>query len=153
MTGPVGVWSGGAEPLELVAGETVELAGESYRVRVPDEASPLLWLQPITDVGSSERPGLLLMAVGETLGFSIGTAGCAWQVPGVERAIHLSANPEGLRVACEGGVRYSAGDGEFDGALPYQEASWSSTDQQMFWSQARGGSGPPFFITLEPVAG
>ncbi|MCP5023586.1 MAG: hypothetical protein GY930_17685 [bacterium] len=131
----------------LVPGEICTLGAQRYAIHQPDPASPLLWLQSL----ESDMPGVLLLAPGELEGFAVGPPGSAWVLEGVQHAIQISALPGGLRIACEGGVRYSKGDGEFDGARPHQEASWSRPGQQMFWNAVHAGSGPPFFVTLEPL--
>ncbi len=140
--------SGVGDDKVLIPGETCSLDRQEYVVCQPDPGSPLLWLQPV----GSDLPGILLLGPGDMEGFAVGPPGSAWVLEGVQHAIQICALPEGLRIACEGGVRYSKGDGEFDGARPYQEARWSQSGQQMFWNAARAGSGTPFFITLEPLA-
>ncbi|MFT4647970.1 MAG: hypothetical protein ACI9X4_001185 [Glaciecola sp.] len=131
----------------LIPGELWIFAGQEYMVRQPDPASPLLWLQAT----SPEIPDFLLLAEGSSEGFDIGPPGCALELEGVEHAVACSALESGLRIACEGGVRHSSGDGEFGGARPFQDAPWAISGQQMFWNAARPGSAAPLFITLEPL--
>lgn len=138
--------SGMGEARVLSPGEQWTLAGQTYTILQPDAASPLLWLKS----QSEDVPGLLLVAEGAGEGFELGLPGGAWELEGVRHAVAFSALESGLRIACEGGVRYSKADGEFDGARPFQEASWSGGGKEMFWNSARAGSGAPLFITLEP---
>ncbi len=140
--------SGMGEPHTLEPGGDWTLGARTYRIEQPDPASPLLCLR----AKDSEAPSILLLAEGVGEGFDLGLPGCAWEMEGIQHAVLVEAHECGLRIACEGGVRHSEGDGEFDGARPFQEAPWGMGSRQMFWNSARAGSGAPFFITLDPMA-
>ncbi|MCA9001164.1 MAG: hypothetical protein KDB61_04520 [Planctomycetes bacterium] len=137
----------GSEDRELLPGDTWGAAGRKYTLLAPDPGSPMHCWKPM----GFEAPGVIWMAPGEWEGFSIGRLGTDWSLGGLPHPVELTALDGGLRIACEGGVRKAVGDGEFGGAEPYQLADWTCTQRQSFWNAARPGSGPPLFVTLDPL--
>ena len=64
-----------------------------------------------------------------------------------KEVVTLQATPQGLAIACPGGVRMALAHGEFDAPEPRREIRSDRAGRVQLWCQARPG--PPVFLTLE----
>ncbi|HPF15065.1 MAG: hypothetical protein H6830_09880 [Planctomycetes bacterium] len=117
------------------------------RYERPAQASACAVFRPETPQGWPEE-GLLLMPLGPSGWLPLGMERLGWPIDGLEHAIELCAEPDGLQIVCLGGVRVAKGDGgDFDASVPRRLVAWPTQETLLVWCQARRGA--PLMLTLE----